>query len=99
MEANNRKCGVGIAYDASIGGIKLLDERGSSMITDRMEAEALGYKLELVDIYTSSWGPQDNGKNLAGPGILATRSLERGIKEVGSVFSLSRYLEIIMYLY
>lgn len=75
MEANNRKCGVGVAFEASVGGIKLLD----GLVNDRVEGEALGYKPELVDIYTASWGPADDGKSLEAPGRLATEALERGI--------------------
>ncbi|XP_076624552.1 neuroendocrine convertase 1 [Colletes latitarsis] len=75
MEANNRKCGVGVAFEASVGGIKLLD----GVVNDRVEGEALGYKPEAVDIYTASWGPADDGKSLEAPGRLATEALERGI--------------------
>ncbi|XP_034178755.2 neuroendocrine convertase 1 isoform X3 [Osmia lignaria lignaria] len=75
MEANNRKCGVGVAFEASVGGIKLLD----GLVNDRVEGEALGYKPELVDIYTASWGPADDGKSLKAPGRLAAEALEKGI--------------------
>ncbi|XP_015432292.1 PREDICTED: neuroendocrine convertase 1-like [Dufourea novaeangliae] len=75
MEANNGKCGVGVAFEASIGGIKLLD----GLVNDRVEGEALGYKPEAVDIYTASWGPADDGKSLEAPGRLAAEALERGI--------------------
>ncbi|XP_076285047.1 neuroendocrine convertase 1 isoform X2 [Lasioglossum baleicum] len=75
MEANNRKCGVGVAFEASVGGIKLLD----GLVNDRVEGEALGYKPEAVDIYTASWGPADDGRSLEAPGRLATEALERGI--------------------
>lgn len=75
MEANNRKCGVGVAFESSIGGIKLLD----GLVNDRVEGEALGYKPESVDIYTASWGPADDGKSLEAPGRLAREALERGI--------------------
>lgn len=78
MEANNLKCGVGIAFEASIGGIKLLD----GVVNDRVEGEALGYKQNLIDIYTASWGPADNGKNLEAPGRLASEALQRGINQV-----------------
>ncbi|KAK0180404.1 hypothetical protein PV327_006048 [Microctonus hyperodae] len=77
MEANNSKCGVGIAYDSSIGGIKLLD----GIVTDRIEGEALGYRQDLIDIYTASWGPADDGKSLDAPGRLANEAIERGINE------------------
>ncbi|XP_033332033.2 neuroendocrine convertase 1 [Megalopta genalis] len=75
MEANNRKCGVGVAFEASVGGIKLLD----GLVNDRVEGEALGYKPEAVDIYTASWGPADDGRSLEAPGRLAEEALERGI--------------------
>lgn len=75
MEANNRKCGVGVAFEASVGGIKLLD----GLVNDRVEGEALGYRPELVDIYTASWGPADDGKSLEAPGRLASEALERGV--------------------
>ncbi|KAH0949128.1 hypothetical protein HN011_011250, partial [Eciton burchellii] len=77
MEANNLKCGVGIAFEVAIGGIKLLD----GLVNDRVEGEALGYKPELVDIYTASWGPADDGKSLEAPGRLAVEALERGIRK------------------
>ncbi|XP_036141691.1 neuroendocrine convertase 1 isoform X2 [Monomorium pharaonis] len=77
MEANNQKCGVGVAFEASIGGIKLLD----GLVNDRVEGEALGYRSELIDIYTASWGPADDGKSLEAPGRLALEALERGITE------------------
>ena len=35
-----------------------------------------------MDIYTSSWGPQDDGKRVEGPGHLAKEAIRRGITEV-----------------
>ncbi|KAL2716944.1 neuroendocrine convertase 1-like isoform X4 [Vespula squamosa] len=77
MEANNGKCGVGVAFEASIGGIKLLD----GPVSDRVEGEALGFKPEIVDIYTASWGPPDDGKSLEAPGRLAREAIDRGINK------------------
>ncbi|KAF7414457.1 hypothetical protein HZH68_002946 [Vespula germanica] len=77
MEANNGKCGVGVAFEASIGGIKLLD----GLVNDRVEGEALGFKPEIVDIYTASWGPPDDGKSLEAPGRLAKEAIDRGISK------------------
>ncbi|XP_024879429.1 neuroendocrine convertase 1-like isoform X1 [Temnothorax curvispinosus] len=77
MEANNQKCGVGVAFEASVGGIKLLD----GLVNDRVEGEALGFKSGLIDIYTASWGPADDGKSLEAPGRLAVEALERGVTE------------------
>lgn len=41
MTANNRKCGVGVAWGARVGGVRMLDGR----VTDRVEGEALGELL------------------------------------------------------
>lgn len=85
MEANNQKCGVGVAFEASVGGIKLLD----GLVNDRVEGEALGYRSGLIDIYTASWGPADDGKSLEAPGRLAAEALERGVTEVSLFTKLS----------
>lgn len=59
-------------------GVKLLD----GLVNDRIEGTALGYAYKLVDIYSASWGPNDDGKTVDGPGTLAREALERGIREV-----------------
>jgi hypothetical protein len=48
--ANNSICGVGVAYDAQIGGIRILD----GPITDLLEARAISYKNREVDIKSAS---------------------------------------------
>lgn len=75
--ANNRYCGVGVAYGAHIGGPRILD----ALITDVQEAMALTQALDYVDIYTASWGPKDNGKKMAGPGTLARMALVKGVTQ------------------
>ncbi|RVE44747.1 hypothetical protein evm_010599 [Chilo suppressalis] len=75
MTANNRKCGVGVAWGARIGGVRMLDGR----ITDRVEGEAIGFAWDKVDIYSASWGPNDDGRTVEGPGRLANQAFERGI--------------------
>ena len=57
---------MGIAYNAQIGGIKIL----GGGVTDQMEASALGFRADLVDIYSNSWGPND-GTTVEGPAPLA----------------------------
>ena len=61
--ADNGVCGVGVAYNASIGGIRMLD--GS--VTDIVEADALGYNCDYIDIKSASWGPKDDGKTFGCP--------------------------------
>ncbi|XP_052123023.1 neuroendocrine convertase 1-like [Frankliniella occidentalis] len=77
MKANNRKCGVGVAFNARIGGVRLLDGE----VNDRMEGTALGWAHHLVDIYSASWGPNDDGKTVEGPGRLALEAMKRGVTE------------------
>ncbi|QQP56542.1 Furin-like protease 2 [Caligus rogercresseyi] len=50
--ANNGVCGVGIAYNASIGGVRMLD----GVVNDAVEARALSLNPDHVDIYSASWG-------------------------------------------
>ncbi|XP_036395461.1 PC3-like endoprotease variant B [Megalops cyprinoides] len=77
MEANNSYCGVGIAFNARIGGIRLLD----GAVTDSMEATSLTYNNDFIDIYTCCWGPKDNGMEMAGPGRLAQKALRLGTQK------------------
>ncbi|XP_047121260.1 neuroendocrine convertase 1-like [Schistocerca piceifrons] len=77
MAANNGKCGVGVAFNARIGGVRLLD----GDVNDRVEGVSLGWAHQLVDIYSASWGPNDDGRTVEGPGRLATEAIERGIRE------------------
>lgn len=76
MVANNRVCGVGIAYGSKIGGIKMLE----GVVYDLIEGMALGFAHDKVDIYSASWGPSDDGAHLERPGYLARKSIERGIR-------------------
>ncbi|CAK1580824.1 unnamed protein product [Parnassius mnemosyne] len=75
MTANNFKCGVGVAFGASVGGVRMLDGR----ITDRVEGEAIGYAWDKVDVYSASWGPNDDGRTVEGPGRLAIEAFKRGV--------------------
>lgn len=77
MVANNGKCGVGVAFGAKIGGIKLLGGR----VYDLVEGMALGFAHDKVDVYSSSWGPNDDGKSMESPGVLAMQAIERGVRE------------------
>ncbi|XP_075061618.1 proprotein convertase subtilisin/kexin type 4 isoform X2 [Mixophyes fleayi] len=84
--ANNDVCGAGIAYNARIGGVRMLD----GVITDVIEARSLSLNSQHIDIYSASWGPEDDGKTVDGPGILAMKAFYRGIVNgrggLGSVF-------------
>uniref|UniRef100_A0A672TP58 Neuroendocrine convertase 1 n=1 Tax=Strigops habroptila TaxID=2489341 RepID=A0A672TP58_STRHB len=80
MQANNRKCGVGVAYNSKVGGIRMLD----GIVTDAIEASSIGFNPEHVDIYSASWGPNDDGKTVEGPGRLAQKAFEYGIKKTSA---------------
>ncbi|UJR30781.1 hypothetical protein I4U23_018301 [Adineta vaga] len=73
-KVNNNICGVGIAYHARVGGIRMLD----GDVTDSVEARSLSHRPDHVDIYSASWGPDDNGLVVDGPGRLAKKAFEDG---------------------
>ncbi len=33
-------------------------------VTDRIEAEAIAFNHKYVDIYSASWGPNDDGRTV-----------------------------------
>ncbi|XP_023335904.1 furin-like protease 2 [Eurytemora carolleeae] len=75
--AYNDYCGVGIAYNASIGGVRMLD----GMVNDAVEARSLSLNPSHIDIYSASWGPEDDGKTVDGPGPLAKQAFINGINK------------------
>uniref|UniRef100_A0A7N6FI97 P/Homo B domain-containing protein n=1 Tax=Anabas testudineus TaxID=64144 RepID=A0A7N6FI97_ANATE len=84
--ANNGICGVGVAYNAKIGGVRMLDGE----VTDMVEAQSLSLNPQHIDIYSASWGPEDDGKTVDGPAKLAREAFLRGVTEgrrgLGSIF-------------
>ncbi|KAL4811293.1 peptidase S8/S53 domain-containing protein [Aspergillus unguis] len=84
--AKNKVCGVGVAYDSRIAGIRIL----SGAIDDVDEAAAINYAYQENDIYSCSWGPPDDGTTMEQPGILIKRAMVNGIQKgrdgKGSIF-------------
>lgn len=82
----NDVCGVGVAWDSKISGIRIL----SKQITDADEAIALNYAYHENHIYSCSWGPPDDGRAMDAPGMLIKRAMVNGIQNgrrgLGSVF-------------
>lgn len=82
----NNVCGIGIAYESKVAGIRIL----SGPISDIDEAAALNYGYQNSSIYSCSWGPPDNGKAMEGPGYLIKKAMVNGIQNgrsgKGSVF-------------
>ncbi|XP_075695929.1 proprotein convertase subtilisin/kexin type 7 [Rhinoderma darwinii] len=83
---NNSFCAVGVAYGSRIAGIRVLD----GPLTDSMEAIAFNKHYQINDIYSCSWGPDDDGKTVDGPHQLGKAALQHGViagrKGFGSIF-------------
>jgi len=84
---DNHICGVGVAYDSKVAGIRMLDQ---PYMTDMIEANSMGHEPQLIDIYSASWGPTDDGKTVDGPRNYTMRAIVRGINEgrkgLGSIY-------------
>lgn len=82
----NDVCGVGVAYDSRVAGVRIL----SSVISDADEAAALNYKFQENQIYSCSWGPPDDGRAMDAPNTLIKRAMLNGIQKgrggLGSIF-------------
>lgn len=51
-------------------------------VTDSVEAASLSYNPNHIDIYSSSWGPDDNGRTVDGPGTKAKQAFIDGVTKV-----------------
>ena len=51
-------------------------------VTDMVEASSLTHRRDYVDIYSSSWGPDDDGMTVDGPGNMTKQALKEGIRYV-----------------
>ncbi|XP_006821631.1 proprotein convertase subtilisin/kexin type 7-like [Saccoglossus kowalevskii] len=82
----NTVCGVGVAYGAKVSGIRALD----GPMTDSLEATAFNKFMQINDIYSCSWGPDDDGETVDGPHPLAKAALQHGVsagrKGYGNIF-------------
>ncbi|OLY79504.1 Protease KEX1 [Smittium mucronatum] len=59
----NDVCGVGVAYDSKVSGIRML----SGPVSELIEVRALNYQFQINDIYSCSWGPTDDGATVQAP--------------------------------
>lgn len=62
--AGNGVCGVGVAPNSRVAGLRMLDQ---PYMTDLIEAAAMSQARDIIDIYSASWGPTDDGKTVDGP--------------------------------
>lgn len=67
-------------------GVRMLD----GDVTDMVEARSLSLNPQHIDIYSASWGPDDDGKTVDGPASLARQAFENGIRMV-SAFGFTFY--------
>lgn len=86
--ARNDICGVGVAFNANITGVKIL----GAPVTDHQESLGLAYKTEKINqIMSNSWGPDDDGLRLEGPGVLSHAaiqySIQRGRGGLGTIYA------------
>ncbi|CAH8605067.1 unnamed protein product [Schistosoma guineensis] len=83
---NNSFCSHGVAPKTKLGGIRML----TGPVTDFVEAKGLSYKVELINIFCSSWGPSDDGITMDLPHKYAKDSLSHGLAKgrngLGSIY-------------
>ena len=81
----NGKGVTGAAPMAGLVGYRLLGAE-----TDANEADALTKNFNVIDIYSNSWGPYDDGMRLDGPGALTEKAMQNGALHgrggLGSIF-------------
>ena len=72
----NNVCGVGVAYDSKIAGVRIL----GGQISDEDEAAAINYGFQKNQVYSCSWGPPDDGKSMDAPSTLIKRAMVNGVQ-------------------
>ena len=65
---------AGAAPAATLAGLRLID----GPMTDQLEADALKFQNQQIDIYNNSWGPIDGFDWMKAPGFLTTETLTNG---------------------
>ena len=45
-------------------------------------AASLTFENDIVDVYSNSWGPFDDGTTVSGPGTLTNMAIETGVTQV-----------------
>jgi hypothetical protein len=68
-------CGVGVAYMSYVSGLRLI-----ATDTEDWQEAHINWAQDVVDVYSNSWGPTDDGNRLEGPGPLAAAAVENAIR-------------------
>ncbi|KAL7053808.1 hypothetical protein AAHC03_026757 [Spirometra sp. Aus1] len=74
----NGVCGVGVAPNSRVAGLRMLDQ---PYMTDLIEAAAMSHERDLIDIYSASWGPTDDGKTVDGPRNQTMQAIVDGVNK------------------
>ena len=86
VAAKETTCGIGIAYEAKVSGIRIL----SGQLSQAAEASAINHEYNVNHIYSCSWGPRDDGRTMEAPPRLAAEAFKKGIESgrngLGSIF-------------
>jgi len=86
LQEKNDYCGVGVAYNAQVSGVRILS--GTLTVSD--EAASLNYDYQNNHIYSCSWGPTDDGKTVEEPSGITKRAFINGVTNgrngKGSIF-------------
>lgn len=87
----NNNLGVsGVAPLSTLVGLRLITDQSTA--TDAQEAAAMGWKNDIIQVKSNSWGPSDNGRTLVSerPGNLTLAALanatETGRNGKGTIF-------------
>ena len=60
-------------------GIRMLDQ---PFMTDIIEASSISHMPQVIDIYSASWGPTDDGRTVDGPRELTLQAMADGVNKV-----------------
>ena len=63
-------------------------------VTDAVEAHSLSLHPQHIDIYSASWGPDDDGRTVDGPATMAKKAFYDGVAKVRLKSSNNIFLNI-----
>lgn len=68
-----------LTFIHGFAGIRMLDQ---PFMTDIIEASSISHMPQIIDIYSASWGPTDDGKTVDGPRELTLQAMADGVNKV-----------------
>ena len=85
--ADNGLGGAGVAFGASVTGLRI--QNGAATVTNAQIASAFTHHPNDIDIYTSGWGPADDGTLHSNTAILAAlqTGFNTGRGGLGSIYT------------